>query len=125
LVCRNEERLVGSRKSYSQSSMDFSHPSEVVNRVIKTQALNCGWKGQYARDTNCPAKYIDCYNCHKEGHLSKFCRSRLSDKRKRDSSEDSPEPSNIGVRLVDKTKPENEIQKLHILHCCTYSRFSK
>ena len=67
--------------------------------------MNCGFCGQqnWSPQHKCPAKTVECNNCHKIGHFARVCRSKTDNTRKQrvnyleatHSEEEESEPEEI------------------------------
>ena len=70
--------------------LDLETPqrSEVVN-VMKTRGTDysCYHCGGKHRATDCRFKQLICYNCHKQGHLARVCKSKGRSERKEGPAE--------------------------------------
>ena len=51
---------------------------------IATKNKNYGFCGQqnWSPSLKCPARTVECNNCHKTGHFARVCRSRIDSTRK-------------------------------------------
>ena len=87
------------------------------NTEKTTKNNNCGFCGQqnWSPQHKCPAKTVECNNCHKKGHFARKCRSKTDKARRQkvnyleaaNSEEEEGEPEEIQqITQIDQILPD-------------------
>ena len=110
--------LAKKKKQKKNPYRKYNHGTTEKKSETTTKNNNCGFCGpqNWSPSHKCPAKTVECNNCHKMGHFARVCRSKTkNNKRKHEinyleetyNEEEESEPEEIQqIRQINRVLPD-------------------